>query len=125
MESYVWYIYESIILLYADNSLTCSTSKDTIGTVNSSLNNQLKIEDESEVYKYIGIDLDHLHDGTIYLHQPLLTQITIYLIPGMDKSSTKTTPEVNIPLINNQEDQARNNDFNNRSVIELLSFFTN
>ena len=47
------------------------------------------------------------------------------MIPGMDKSSNKTTPAVKPTLAKIEGSQARKNDFNHISVIGSLNFLTN
>ena len=78
-----------------------STSNDKIDEVYASLKVYLKIEDDGEINKYLGIELDRRPYGSIHLRQTYLTQIILNMIPGMEKSSAKTTPAVNPPLAKN------------------------
>ena len=55
------------------------------------------MEDDGELNKYLGIDLDHRSDGSTHLRQPYPTQSIINMIPGIDKSSSKSTPAVKPP----------------------------
>ena len=61
--------------------------------------NNISIYEMTETSKNLGIDLSNLLDGSIHPRKPYLTQSIINMIPGMDKSSTKTTPAVNTSLI--------------------------
>ena len=82
------------------------------------------MEDDGELNKYLGIDLDRRSDGSTHLSQPYPTQSIINMIPGIDKSSSKSTPAVKPPLSKNEGAQVRKNNFNYRSVIGSLNFLT-
>ena len=75
------------------------------------------MEDDGELNKYLGIDLDRRSDGSTHLR-------LINMIPGIDKSSSKSTPGVKPPLSKNEGAQARKNNFNYISVIGSLNFLT-
>ena len=80
-----------------------SLSKDKIDKEYASIKAKLKIEDDGELKKYLGIELYHHPDGSIHLRQPYLTQIILNMITGMDRSSAKPTPAVN-PLYQKMSD---------------------
>ena len=73
-----------ILLFYVDDCLLFINSKDKIDGVYASIPPYLKIEDDRELNKYLGIDLERLPDGSIHMGQPKLTQIIINIIPGME-----------------------------------------
>ena len=112
------------ILFYVDDCLIFVPSRDKIDEVCASLQAYFKIEDDGELNKYLGIDLDRCPDGSIHLRKPYLTQRILNMIPGMDKSRANPTPVVKSPLVKNEGYQERKNDFNYRSVISSLDFLT-
>ena len=73
-------------------------SKDEIDGVYASLQEDFKIEDDGELKKYLGIELEHHPDGSIHPRQTYLSQIILKTIPVMNNSSTNTTPAVK-PLL--------------------------
>ena len=114
-----------VLLFCVDHFVTFSLSNDKIEGFYASLQTEFKIEDDGELKKHLGIQLDHRPDGSIHLRKPYLTQRIINMIPGMDKYSDKHTPSVKPPLDKNEGAQSRKNDFNYRSVIGSLNFLTN
>ena len=58
----------------------------------------LKIENDGEINKYLGIELDRFPYGSIHIRQPHLSQSIINLIPGMYKSSANPINVVKPPL---------------------------
>ena len=78
-----------------------SPSKDKIDEVCAYLQVVFNIEDDGELNKYIGIDLERHPYGSIHLRQSYLTQRILNMIPGMDKSIDKPAPAVNPPLAKN------------------------
>ena len=102
-----------------------SPSKDKIIDVYASIQAYFKIEDDGYLNKHIGIDMDHLPDGSIHLRQHYLAQRNTNMIPCMDKSSANPTPAFNPPLKKNEGDQTRKNDLNYISVIGSRYFLTN
>ena len=98
--------------IFVDDYLMFSPSQDKIDDVYASLWEYYKIEDDGDLNKYLRIDLYHRPYGSIHISQPYLTQRIIKMIPGMDKSSAKTTPVVKPPLAKNEGSQMRKNDFN-------------
>ena len=89
-----------------------SPSKDKIDKVYVSLREYFKMEDDRDLNKYLGVELDRLPYVLIQLRQPYLTQSIINIISGMDKSRAKTANEVKPPLAKNERSQARKTDFN-------------
>ena len=81
----VWYKEEMVLLFYIDECLMLSPSKDKIYEVYASIRAYLKIEDDIEIKKYLGIDLDLHPDGSIHLIKPHLTQRITNMIPGMER----------------------------------------
>ena len=69
----VWYKEEMVLLFYIDECLMLSPSKDKIYEVYASIRAYLKIEDDIEIKKYLGIDLDCLTYGLINIRQPYPT----------------------------------------------------
>ena len=69
-------------------------SKDKIDALYASLQEYFNIEDDGEIKKYIGRDLEHRRDDTIHISQDYLTQWIINIIPVMQKSSTNQNPVV-------------------------------
>ena len=72
-----------VLLFYVDVCLMFSPFRNKIDEVYSSFQEYFKIEDDGELNRYIGIDLDRLPDGYTHLRQPYLTKIIINPIPGM------------------------------------------
>ena len=54
-----------ILLFYVDDCLLCIPSKDKIDEVYASLQKDFKIEDDGELNKYLGIDLERSPYGSI------------------------------------------------------------
>ena len=102
-----------------------SPSRDKIDEVYASLQEYFKIEDDGDLSKYLGIELDFHPNSSIHLRQSYLTQRILNIIPGMDKSSAKPNPAVKPSLLKNEGAQERNNNFNYRSLIGSLNFLTN
>ena len=96
-----------LLSFYVDGCLLFSIYKGKIDEVYASLQEDLKIEDDGDLNKYPGIDLDRCPDVSIHISQTYLTQMIPSMIPVMDKSSDKPTPEVKPPLEKNKGSQAR------------------
>ena len=96
-----------ILLFYVDDFLMFSPSKDKIDEVYASLQAYFKIEDDGELNKYLGIELDCRPDGSIHLSQSYLSQNILNMIPVMDKLSANPAPAVKPPLAKNEGAQAR------------------
>ena len=73
-------------------------SKDKIDGVYAYIQADFKIENDGELNKYLGIELDRRPDISIHIRQPYLTQIILNVIIGMGKSSANPTPAVKPPL---------------------------
>ena len=86
-----------VLLFYVDDCLTFSPFKGENDEVYASIQADIKIEYYRELNTYIGIDMNHLSDSSIYLRYTYIIQLTINMIPGMDKSSAKSTPTFNPP----------------------------
>ena len=84
-----------VLLFYVDDCQMFSPYKDKIDEVYAPIKTDFKIEDDREINKYIGIDLDHRPYVSIHLSQPYLTQSILNMIPGIVKSNAKPTPAVN------------------------------
>ena len=82
-------------------------TKDKIDNLYASLQAYFKIEDDGELKKYLGIELDQRPDGSMHLWHPYLIQTIINIIPDMDKSSANITPAVNPTLMENKGSQTR------------------
>ena len=95
----VWYKEEIGLLFYVYDCLLFSPSKDKIDEVYASLQSNFNIEDDGELNKYIGIELDRRPYGSINIRQPYLTQRILNMIQQMDKSSAKPTPAVKPPPV--------------------------
>ena len=93
------------LLFYVDGCLIFISSKGKMVELYASLQLYLKIEDDRELNKYLGIELYRLPDGSINLSQTYLTQRIINIIPGMYSSSVKPTPAIKPPLAKKQEAQ--------------------
>ena len=87
-----------VLLFYVDDCLMFIPSKDKIDEVYDSLQEDFKIEDDGELNKYRGIDLDRHPYGSIHTSQTYLTQRIINMISDIEKSSAKPTPTVKTPL---------------------------
>ena len=70
MDPCLWYKGEMVLLFCVDNSLMFIRSKDKIDEVSASLQEDPKIEDDREINKYLGIELERRLDGSIRLSQP-------------------------------------------------------
>ena len=88
----VWYKEYIVLLFYVDECLMLGSSKDTIDEEYASLQEYFNIEDDGEIKKYIGRDLEHCRDDTIHISQDYLTQWIINIIPVMQKSITNQNP---------------------------------
>ena len=88
-----------------------SPSRKRIDEVYASLWEDFKIEDNGELNNYIEVELDRRPHGSIHISQPYLIQRILKMIPGMERSSSKTTPVFNPPPTpaKNEGAQARNN----------------
>ena len=71
------------LLFYADDCLMFSPSKDRIDDVYASLQEDSNIEDDADIRKKFGIDLDCRLYGSNHLIQIYLSQRIINMIPGM------------------------------------------
>ena len=78
------------------DGLMFRTSKDKMDTVYEYLFIYFKIEDDGELNKYIGIDLDRQPEISINIWHILPTQRIIDLILGMDKAISKPNPMIKI-----------------------------
>ena len=67
-------------------------SKDKIDEVYASLQEYFKIENDGDINKYLGMELNHCPDLSIHLRQPYPTQIFLNIILGMENSSTNPIP---------------------------------
>ena len=94
-------------LFYADDCLMLGPYKDKIEEVYASLQTEFKTKGNGNLNKYLGIELQHCPDGSIQLRQPYLTQRIINIVPGLDKSSDKPTPEFKPPLAKIYKSQER------------------
>ena len=86
-----------VLLFYVDDCLIFIPSRDKIDEVCASLQAYFKIEDDGELNKYLGIDLDRRSDVSIYLRQPYLTKSILDMIPDMYNSNTNPTLTVKPP----------------------------
>ena len=62
-----------------------SSFKDKTTHLYASLQADFSIEYDRDLNKYLGIELEHCPDGSIYISQSYLTQRIVNIIPGMDK----------------------------------------
>ena len=69
VNQFVWYKEEIFLLFYVDDCLMFSPSTDKIDEVYASLWSYFKIEDDGELSKYIGVELDRRPDGSIHMRQ--------------------------------------------------------
>ena len=113
-----------LLLFYVNYCPMFSPFKDKFDEDYASFQTDFNIEDDGELNKYLGISLDRRPDCSIYLSQPYVTKIILNIIPGMDKSRSKTTTTIKPSSAKNEGYQARKNDFNYKSVIGLLNFPT-
>ena len=90
-----------------DNCLISSPSEDKIDKLYASIQEIFKKEDDRDLNKYPGIELERHSDGSIYLRQPSQTQIILNMIPGMYKSSATPTPVIKPPQEKNKVYKAR------------------
>ena len=98
MDPCVWYKEEIILIFYVDDCLLFSLSKDKIDEVYASIQAYFKMEDDGDLNKYLGIELDFRPDVSIHIIQPYITQRILNMIPGMENPSTMPTPAVKPPL---------------------------
>ena len=61
----IWYKEEMVLLFYIADCLIFSPSKDKIDELFASLLSDFRIEDDGDLNKYIGIDLDRCQDESI------------------------------------------------------------
>ena len=87
-----------VLLFYVDGCLLFSPSKDKIDGIYDSLQSGFNIEDDWEHNKYPIIEVYYRQNVSIHLRQPYITHRIINLIPGMDKSSDKSTSVVKPPI---------------------------
>ena len=87
-------------------------SENKIDWLYASLQAYFKIEDDGELKKYIGVDLDRRPDESIHLSQSYLAKTILNMILGMENSSANSTPAVQ-PLIEKMRDLIKKN-FNYR-----------
>ena len=74
MDTCAWYKEDTALLIYVEEFLIFSPSKDKINEVHAPLQEYFKIEDDGELNKYLGIELKRSPDGSIHLRRPYLTQ---------------------------------------------------
>ena len=72
--------------------LLFSTSKASIHKACESLNTEFKIEDEGELSKYLGIEINRQSYGSIHLRHPYLIQRIISSIPGLSYANKNPNP---------------------------------
>ena len=58
---------------------------------NVSLRDDYNIEDYGDLNKHLGVDLDRIPYGLVPMRKPYLTQIIMYMSPGMEDSDFKPT----------------------------------
>ena len=95
------------MLFYVDYFLMFSSSKDKIDTIYASLQADFNIEDDVYLNNYLGIELDHRPDVSMYIRQPYIFQWIINLIPCMDKPSNNTNHAIKPPIEKYQVSQQR------------------
>ena len=75
---------EIVLLFYVENFLVFSASTDTTDVVYAYAQAYFKIEDDWDMNKNLGMELDRLPYGSIHIIQPYITQSITNMLPGMD-----------------------------------------
>ena len=76
--------------------------------------------------EYLGILIEHNEDGSYRMSQPFLIERIIKSIPGMsDSRSTKPPACSSVMLAKDEGGEVRNEHWNYRSVIGMLTFLVN
>ena len=74
-----------VLLLYVNDYIIISPSRDKIDDICIFLKNDFKIEDDEYLNKYIGIDLDLQPDSLFHIRQSYLALKIITMIPPFGK----------------------------------------
>ena len=117
----------SILVLYVDDCILINQSEGDGIKVFEELKHQgFNITDEGTMENYLGIQIDHLKDGTFKLSQPFLIDRIIETIPGMkDAKIAKTPAATDVVLTKDLSGIERTDQWNYRSVIGMLNYIVN
>ena len=80
-----------IILIYVDDCIIFSRTKEGLDETISSIKKNFDITEEGDIEEYLGIQIDH-ESGFMRMSQPNLINRIIKAIPGMDKANPKRIP---------------------------------
>jgi hypothetical protein len=128
----VFYRGTTILLVYTDDCILIDKeSEANIDKAIADLNTIFDVEDEGTLEDYLGVQVKHRKDGTIYLSQPHLIDSILQDLGFLDergslrerKTSTRATPAQTTRLIGpDPEGKPFTHDWNYRSVIGKLNF---
>ncbi|KAL7580903.1 hypothetical protein ACA910_001170 [Epithemia clementina (nom. ined.)] len=124
----LYYGNQVMMLVYIDDSLLFSPSKEAIDAVVLSLRNshqRFNVDDQGEVKDFLGIKIRKQTDGSIMLTQPHLIDSILQDLQLQTNSQVRETPALSTIILHKDEkgkpmDQQTN--FHYRSVIGKLNF---
>ena len=82
-----------VIIVYVDDCLIFANKESTVIGLVAELKKNFSITDKGEtIEEYLGVKIDHNKDGSFRMYQPLLINIIIKALLGMDKAKKHATP---------------------------------
>jgi histone deacetylase 1/2 len=123
----VYYREDCVVLVYVDDCFIVAKSSDAIDSFLNSLRHgdeNFDFQDEGDMTKYLGVDINHLPDGSFELRQPYLIDRIIDTL-GLQDSHTVPTPSVKPLLHKDLDGLPRKNSFHYRSIIGMLGYLQN
>ena len=114
-----------IILIYVDDCIIFSRTKEGLDETISSIKKNFDITEEGDIEEYLGIQIDH-ESGFMRMSQPNLINRIINAIPGMDKANPKPIPmSPTLIMTKDINGKIRQEDWNYRSLIGMLNYLVN
>ena len=126
IDQYVFIQHDCVILVYVDDMIAISKKADILDKLVTNLKNKNYIlTDEGSLSKYLGVDVKYKENGSFELKLPFLIQRIIDLLGITSNGSvcnTRPTPVVKPLLHKDLEGLPRNNMWNYRTAIRMLTY---
>ena len=117
---------DCVILVYVDDMIAISRENKILDDlVNNLKKKNYILTDEGSLTKYLGVDVKYKNDGGFEITQPFLIQRIIDVLGINDNDSqcnTRPTPAVKPLLHKDLEGLPRNNSWNYRTAIGMLTY---
>jgi hypothetical protein len=121
--------YDVNLLIYTDDGILIGNNNEDIDKIIDLLQQQVKehrpfkITDEGTLNDYLGVQVEHMTDGTIKLSQPHLIQQIIDDIGFNERTTSKPTPAAStVRLHRDLHGEERREKWHYRSIIGKLNF---